>query len=223
MTRSPAMPRLMPVTGPQRVLALSNLVFTVGSGRYLTAGVLYFTEAVGLPAGQLGLGLAVAGLVSLALAVAVGHLAARRGARGVYAATLVAQSPATAAFLWTADFWPFVLLVSVASAAKADGAAAGWAVQVGTVTSYRLLVVGLSVSCAAAPLVLLALPPVAPAAVADGPRRAALRDRPYLLLTALDGVMAVRFKVLTVAVPLWLIGATAARAGSSRAPCSPAR
>ncbi|MFG3296887.1 MFS transporter [Streptomyces sp. NPDC048179] len=239
------MPRLMPDTGPQRVLALSNLVFTVGSGLYLTAGVLYFTEAVGLPAGQVGLGLAVAGLVSLALAVAVGHLADRRGARGVYAAMLVAQSLATAAFLWTADFWPFVLVVSVASAAKAAGTAArsplirhyggdrpqefraclravtnvgvsvgalgaGWAVQVGTVTSYRLLVVGLSVSCAAAALVLLALPPVAPAAAADGPRRAALRDRPYLLLTALDGVMAVQFKVLTVAVPLWLIGATAA-------------
>ncbi|MEU1168467.1 MFS transporter [Streptomyces sp. NPDC005921] len=239
------MPRLMPDTGPQRVLALSNLVFTVGSGLYLTAGVLYFTEAVGLPAGQVGLGLAVAGLVSLALAVAVGHLADRRGARGVYAATLVAQSLATAAFLSTAAFWPFVLVVSVASAAKAAGTAArsplirhyggdrpqefraylravtnvgvsvgalgaGWAVQVGTVTSYRLLVVGLSVSCAAAALVLLALPPVAPVAAADGPRRAALRDRPYLLLTALDGVMAVQFKVLTVAVPLWLIGATAA-------------
>ncbi|MFG2941323.1 MFS transporter [Streptomyces sp. NPDC048282] len=239
------MPRLMPDTGPQRVLDLSNLVFTVGSGLYLTAGVLYFTEAVGLPAGQVGLGLAVAGLASLALAVAVGHLADRRGARGVYAATLVAQSLATAAFLWTADFWPFVLVVSVASAAKAAGTAArsplirhyggdrpqefraclravtnvgvsvgalgaGWAVQVGTVTSYRLLVVGLSVSCAAAALVLLALPPVAPGAAADGPRRAALRDRPYLLLTALDGVMAVQFKVLTVAVPLWLIGATAA-------------
>lgn len=87
---------------------------------------------------------------------------------------------------------------------------AGWAVQVGTVTSYRLLVVGLSVSWAAAALVLLALPPVAPGAAAGDPRRAALRDRPYLLLTALDGVTAVQFKVLTVAVPLWLIGATAA-------------
>ncbi|MEU9455520.1 MFS transporter [Streptomyces sp. NPDC048277] len=240
------MPRLMPDTGPQRVLALSNLVFTVGSGLYLTAGVLYFTEAVRLPAGQVGLGLAAAGLFSLAVAVAVGHLADRRGARGVYAATLVVQTPATAAFLWADGFWPFVLVVSVATAAKAAGTAAraplirhyggdrpqefraylravtnvgvsvgalgaGWAVQIGTATSYRLLVAGLSVSCAASALVLLALPPVAPApAAGGGPRRVALRDRPYLLLTALDGVMAVQFKVLTVAVPLWLVGATAA-------------
>ncbi|MGJ5759419.1 hypothetical protein [Streptomyces galbus] len=41
-----------------------------------------------------------------------------------------------------------------------------------------------------------------------GPRWGALRDRPYLLLTALDGLMAVQFKVLTVAVPLWLVGQT---------------
>ncbi|MHC3475622.1 MFS transporter, partial [Streptomyces sp. 7R007] len=66
------MPRLMPDTRPQRVLAASNFVYTVGSGLYLTAGVLFFTEAVHLPAGQVGLGLGIAGLLALALGVAVG-------------------------------------------------------------------------------------------------------------------------------------------------------
>jgi hypothetical protein len=71
------MPHLLPDPGPQRVIAASNFVYTVGSGLYLTAGVLYFTQAVHLPAGRVGLGLGIAGPVSLAVGVAVGHLADR--------------------------------------------------------------------------------------------------------------------------------------------------
>ncbi|MFE1381700.1 hypothetical protein ACFW6S_22425 [Streptomyces sp. NPDC058740] len=78
------MPKLVPDTAPQRVIAASNLVNTMGSGLYLTAGVLYFTQAVHLPAAQVGLGLGAAGLVSLVVGIAVGHLADRREARGVY-------------------------------------------------------------------------------------------------------------------------------------------
>ncbi|MGW5861299.1 hypothetical protein ACWFRJ_03850 [Streptomyces sp. NPDC055239] len=40
------MPHLVPDTQPQRVLAATNFVYTMGYGLYLTAGVLYFTEAV---------------------------------------------------------------------------------------------------------------------------------------------------------------------------------
>ncbi|MFG2466207.1 hypothetical protein ACGFXB_12260 [Streptomyces canus] len=112
------MPRLIPDSGPQRVLAASNFAYTVGSGLYLTAGVLYFTEAVRLPADQVGLGLGIAGLVALALGVAVGHLADRCGARGVYVATLLIQALATAGFVRADSFWPFVLVVCVAAAAN---------------------------------------------------------------------------------------------------------
>lgn len=239
------MPRLIPGSGPQRVLAASNFVYTVGSGLYLTAGVLYFTEAVRLPADQVGLGLGIAGLVALALGVAVGHLADRCGARGVYVATLLVQALATAGFVRADSFWPFVLVVCVAAAAKAAGVAArsplirhyggerpqefraylravtnvgvsvgavgaGWAVQVGTVTAYQLMVVGNAIAFVVSAVLLARLPPVAPVPSADGPRWIALRDRPYLLLTTLDGVTAIQFKVLTVAIPLWLVGATAA-------------
>ncbi|MFI9808640.1 MFS transporter [Streptomyces sp. NPDC052301] len=239
------MPRLMPDTGPQRVLAASNFVYTVGSGLYLTAGVLYFTEAVHLPAGQVGLGLGIAGLVALVLGVAVGHLADRCGARGVYAATLAVQALATAGFVLVDGFWPFVLAVCAAAGAKAAGTAArsplvrhyggdrpqefraylravtnvgvslgavgaGWVVQVGTLTAYQLMAVGNAVAFVLSAALLALLPPVAPVPVTGGPRRIALRDRPYLLLTALDGIIAIQFKVLTVAVPLWLVGATAA-------------
>ncbi|MET9900488.1 MFS transporter [Streptomyces sp. NPDC006446] len=239
------MPHLMPESGPQRVLAASNFVYTVGSGLYLTAGVLYFTQAAHLPAGQVGIGLGIAGLVALALGVAVGHLADRRGARGVYAATLVVQALTTAAFVLADSFWPFVLAVCSATGAKAAGIAArsplirhyggdrpqefraylravtnvgislgalgaGWVVQVGTLTAYQLMLIGNAVAFLVSAALLALLPPVAPVPAAGGPRWTALRDRPYLLLTAVDGVMAIQFKVLTVAIPLWLVGATAA-------------
>lgn len=239
------MPALLPKTGSQRVLAVSNFIYTVGSGLYLTAGVLYFTEAVHLPAGQVGLGLGIAGLVALAVGVAVGHLADRHGARGIYAATLVVQALATAGFVLADSFWPFVLAVCTAAAAKAAGIAArsplirhyggdrpqefraylravtnlgvslgavlaGWAVQVGSLTAYQLMVLGNAIAFVIAALILSLLPPVAPVPTSGGPRWIALRDRPYLLLTALDGVMAIQFKVLTVAIPLWIVDATTA-------------
>jgi len=240
------MPNLLPDAGPQRVLAAPNFVYTIGSGLYLTAGVLYFTQAVHLPAAQVGLGLGIAGFVSLALGVGAGHLADRYGARGVYAVTLVVRAVATACFVLADSFWPFVLAVCAATGAQAAGVAArsplvrryggdrpqafraylrsvtnvgislgallaGWAVQVGTHSAYQLLVLGIAVSTAASAVVLVRLPPVTPApATGGGPRWIALRDHPYLLLTVLDGVMAIQFKVITVALPLWLVTATTA-------------
>lgn len=239
------MPHLLPDPGPQRTIAASNFVYTVGSGLYLTAGVLYFTQAVHLPAAQVGLGLGIAGALALAVGIAVGHLADRRGARGVYAATLVVQALATAGFLLAESFWPFVVAVCAATAAKGAGLAArspiiryhggdrpqefrahlravtnigislgavlaGWAVQVGTHSAYQLLVIGNAVAFAASAAIVFRLRPVKPEPAVRGPRWIALRDRPYLALTALDGIMAIQFKVLTVAVPLWLIAATAA-------------
>ncbi|MDX2661107.1 MFS transporter [Streptomyces stelliscabiei] len=239
------MPHLLPAAGPQRVLAVSNFVYTIGSGLYLTAGVLYFTEAVHLPANQVGLGLGIAGLAALALGVAVGHLADQYGARGVYALTLIVQALATAAFVLIESFWPFVVVVCAAAGAKAAGIAArsplirhyggdrpqefraylravtnvgvsfgavlaGWAVQVGTLTAYQLMAIGNAIAFAVSAALLVCLPPVAPVPGNGGPRWSALRDGPYLLLTALDGVMAIQFKVLTVAIPLWLVGATRA-------------
>jgi hypothetical protein len=240
------MPQLVPDAGPRRVLAGSNFVYTVGSGLYLTAGVLYFTQAVHLPAGQVGLGLGIAGAVALLVGIGVGHLADVRGARGVYVATLVVQAAATAGFVWADSFWAFVVVVCVAAGGKAAGLAArsplirhygghrpqefraylravtnvgisvgallaGWVVQVGSLTAYQVMVVGNAVAFLVSAVVIVRLPAVAPGRpVGGGPRWIALRDRPYLLLTALDGIMAIQFKVLTVAIPLWLVQATSA-------------
>ncbi|MFF3518401.1 MFS transporter [Streptomyces sp. NPDC002573] len=87
---------------------------------------------------------------------------------------------------------------------------AGWVVQVGTLDAYQLMVIGNAIAFVVSAALLVRLPPVTPVPTMGGPRWTALRDRPYLLLTVLDGIMAIQFKVLTVAIPLWLVGAPSA-------------
>jgi hypothetical protein len=82
---------------------------------------------------------------------------------------------------------------------------AGWGVAVDTRHAYVLLLTGSAVSYAASALVVLFLPYLTPVPRSAGRRWAALRDRPYLVLTVLDGVMAIQYRVLTAAVPLWLV------------------
>ncbi|MFC5183693.1 MFS transporter [Actinomadura harenae] len=132
-------------------------------------------------------------------------------ATGAQAAGLAARSPLIRRFGGERPQEFRAYLRAVTNVGISLGALlAGWIVAVGTTSAYQVLVLGLAVAnlLAAAPLALL--PSVKPQAAAAGPRWGALRDRPYLALTALDGVMAVQFKVLTVALPLWLVAATSA-------------
>ncbi|MET8953320.1 hypothetical protein ACWEO4_27970 [Streptomyces sp. NPDC004393] len=80
----------------------------------------------------------------------------------------------------------------------------------GTLDAYQLMVIGNAIAFVVSAALLVRLPPVTPVPTMGGPRWTAVRDRPYLLLTVLDGIMAIQFKVLTVAIPLWLVGATSA-------------
>ncbi|GAA4562373.1 MFS transporter [Micromonospora coerulea] len=62
---------------------------------------------------------------------------------------------------------------------------------------------------AAAILVRLAAVPPVPAP-AHGPRLIALRDRPFLAFTVLDGLMSMHFGLLNIALPLWIAEHTTA-------------
>ncbi|MFB6845270.1 MFS transporter [Streptomyces sp. NPDC056373] len=236
---------LLPDTRPRRVLALATLVGTIGKGIFLTAGVLYFTRSAHLPVRQVGIGLSVAGFISVAVGVLAGYLADRRGARGIYVASLVLGGLATAGFCLVSSFWPFLVVASLAAAAQGAGliargplirryggrrpqefrayiqsvtnvgisvgaAVAGWAAQADTRSAYLLIVIGNAVMLLASAAIMLYLPPVAPEAPAEGPRWLALRDRPYIALSLLDGILSIQYRVLTVAIPLWLVSQTAA-------------
>jgi predicted MFS family arabinose efflux permease len=94
-------------------------------------------------------------------------------------------------------------------AAGCGALAAGVAVQVDTRTAYVSLILGTAGAFLVSAAVAARIPSVAPVAVpAGGSRWPALKDRPYVALTALDGIMSIQNQVLIFALPLWIIGHT---------------
>lgn len=88
-------------------------------------------------------------------------------------------------------------------------AVAGFAIHVDTRPAYLCLIIGDAVSFGIAAAIISLLPRVAPQHGRTGkPGWIALRDRPYLVMTALSGVMSLQYEVLTVALPLWILDHT---------------
>ncbi|TDC02846.1 MFS transporter [Nonomuraea longispora] len=106
-------------TGPRRILAVSTLVNTTGSGLFITAGALYFTRVVGLSVMEVGGGLTVAGFVALAAGIPVGRMADRWGPRRLWALFLVLEACAMAGFLFVSSFPSFVAMACVSQFAAA--------------------------------------------------------------------------------------------------------
>ncbi|MEO3743079.1 MFS transporter [Plantactinospora sp. B5E13] len=89
--------------------------------------------------------------------------------------------------------------------------AAGVGIAVDTRTGYVALILVDAVSYLAAAAITTRLAPLPPVpAPATGPRLVALRDRPFLAFTALDGLMSMHFGLLNIALPLWVVGHTTA-------------
>lgn len=103
-------------------------------------------------------------------------------------------------------------LRSVTNLGIALGAAlAGVALQVDTRPAYVALVLGDAVTYWLAAVVLRRLPVSAPATVApEGGMLIALKDRPYVVITALGAVVGMHYVLLEVAVPLWITRHTSA-------------
>ncbi|MGV9762376.1 MFS transporter [Micromonospora tulbaghiae] len=88
---------------------------------------------------------------------------------------------------------------------------AGFALAADTRGAYVTLIVLDAATYVLAAAVLLRLPPVPPMpAPAHGPRLIALRDRPFLAFTVLDGLMSMHFSLINIALPLWIAGHTTA-------------
>ena len=225
-------------------MALATLVNTVGNGMFMTLSALFFTHVVGLSIGRVGVGLTIAGVVGLVGGVPIGHLADRRGPRGIYVTMLVVQAVVMVAYLAVHSFWAFVIvetlgqlaqggsssakgpiirrlggdapahfrayLRSITNVGIALGAlAAGFAVEVDTPTAYRVLVGVNAASFLVAALIIVRIPALEPTAAPPGQHTwVALRDRPYLTVTALNGLMSIQFAVLVLGLPLWVAGHT---------------
>ena len=88
---------------------------------------------------------------------------------------------------------------------------AGVGLAADTRAAYVSLILLDAVTYLVAAAVLLWLPTVPPVpAPTHGPRLIALRDRPFLAFTVLDGLMSMHFGLLNIALPLWIAGHTTA-------------
>jgi MFS family permease len=90
-------------------------------------------------------------------------------------------------------------------------ATAGVAIEVNTVTAYRVLFLGNALTCWAGVAVLSRLPAYEPlpGAREESPFTA-LRDRPFVAYTALSGAMYMQYLVLALLVPVWVVFHTTA-------------
>jgi MFS family permease len=239
--------RALPRRGPERTLALATLVNTTGNGMFMTVSAIYFTQVVGLPAVQVGLGLTIAGAAGLLVGVPMGHLADTRGPRELLVLLTGLLGLAVLGYLLVSGFLGFVAVaVVVVLLDRSGGAARGaFVANVGdpgnrvalraylrAVTNVGITLGGLlgaltlvidtplgyraAIALDAATFVVTALvarrlphlPPVPHRG--DGPRLVALRDRPFLAVTALNAVMALHYALVDVALPLWVVHRTTA-------------
>lgn len=88
---------------------------------------------------------------------------------------------------------------------------AGLALAADTRSAYVAVILGDALTYLAAAGIARRLPHLPPVpAPTTGPRLVALRDRPYLAVTALNGLLAVHYGLLEIAVPLWVAARTEA-------------
>ncbi len=230
----------VPEPGARRRLGLATGIYNIGTGMFFTVSVLYFTEGLGLSVTEVGLWLAVAGLIGLFAGVPMGHLADRRGPRGVAALSLVVLALTMAAYVFVTSIWMFVAVTVVemlaTSASRAsrgglirrvggEGAAAyrsqlraienagvgvgavvgGLALTLDTLAAYQVLFLVNAATFLIGAWVCAMLPRFAPMPAPPGTRRwVALRDRPFIAYTVLNGVMSLQYAVITFALPLWI-------------------
>lgn len=102
---------LIPPPGPPRVLALAQLLDSVGLGGYLVSAALYFTMIAGLTPTELGLGLSVGWGVGMVVGTPLGHLADRLGPRPVAVGLAAFTGLAMAGFLLAGpQLWLFAVI-----------------------------------------------------------------------------------------------------------------
>ncbi|MBW8751047.1 MAG: MFS transporter [Propionibacteriales bacterium] len=249
-------PRLLRLAGPTplvRRLSVQSVLSAFGDGVFLTGSAVFFTQIVGLSASQVGLGLSAAGVVTFALAVPLGKLSDRFGAKRVWALSSLVEALLYLVWLAVGGMATFVamlvaleLVVTTSRSARnayrfdlfpreervSSSAYFRAARNVGYTLGALLAGVALAtnsdsvvrmVPVATATLLLLnatlvsRLPRVAHHADGESPletvahsegRGSALRNRGYVAMSILDGVLATHQVLLNVVIPLWLVEET---------------
>lgn len=108
--------RVARLAGPTplvRRLSAQSVLSAFGDGVFLTGSAVFFTQIVGLSAAQVGLGLSVAGVVTFLLAVPLGKLSDRYGARTVWALASLVEALLYLAWLAVGGIATFVAMMIV--------------------------------------------------------------------------------------------------------------
>ncbi|MFF3017243.1 MFS transporter [Streptomyces sp. NPDC057939] len=233
--------RLLPPSGPARMLTVITMVMSLGQGLWIAISVLYAVTIVGLTPGELGISLGVSAALVLVSSIPLGHLADRAGPRTVQMWSFLALAPLTAVLLLAHGFWAYVIVTSVqglfyragnnarkamiaANVPRTDRvrvtarirAALNASVAVGAGISGLVIAWGEPAGYAGAILLTAVCflvtglltakePPVPPVPAAAGAAFAVLRDVPFLLFTALDGLLLTHALLIDVVLPLWVI------------------
>jgi MFS family permease len=116
---------------------LAQLTNSVGDGAYYVCSVLYFSRIVGLSATQIGGALTLGWALGAVAGVPVGHLADRRGPRGIAMLMSVATGAAVGSFLFVRSYPAFLVAVCVYTCCQCGLAAARQALLAGLVEPAR--------------------------------------------------------------------------------------
>lgn len=112
-----AVKSFVPEPGPRRVYLIATLVNVTGLGMILTAMTLYGTRVVHLSTEKTGVALTIAGLIGLLAAIPIGHLADRRGPRGVLQFSMILLAIAAFGYLFVHSFVTYMLVAILDGAA----------------------------------------------------------------------------------------------------------
>lgn len=108
--------RVARLAGPTplvRRLSGQSVLSAFGDGVFLTGSAVFFTQIVGLSAAQVGLGLSLAGLVTFLLAVPLGKLSDRYGAKRVWAIASLVEALLYLAWLAVGGLLTFIAMMIV--------------------------------------------------------------------------------------------------------------
>src|SRR3954451_15533825 len=106
--------RVVRLAGPTplvRRLSSQSVLSAFGDGVFLTGSAVFFTQIVGLSAARVGLGLTIAGVVTFALAVPLGRLSDRFGAKRVWALCSLVEALVYVAWLAVGGMVSFVAVL----------------------------------------------------------------------------------------------------------------
>ncbi|MCX5400344.1 MFS transporter [Streptomyces sp. NBC_00102] len=129
--------RIIPPEGAPRRLALAQLANSVGDGAYYVCSALYFSRVVGLSPTAIGAALTLGWALGAVAGVPLGHLADRRGPRGIAVLMSLVTGAAVASFLFVRAYPAFLVAVCVYACAQCGLAAARQALLAALVEPAR--------------------------------------------------------------------------------------